>query len=203
MILLAAVFALGSFADSVQAFYGQKDVDALATICAADRGREEGLLCRYRLYPLTHDEAYVQHLPADLPNAEPRELALLAGLWGYHAAETSVINAARSGMRSDALLKRAVQLAPDDPVVLLIEAQSYLFRPAIFGGSAGKAMNRFDALQNMLNSGCDCGISAMEVDSWRWYTMRKLGLGGAATLRKRLLAANPPLLYREFLNMEA
>jgi hypothetical protein len=200
-MLLTIVFALAlaSPADSIEAFYAEKNVDALQALYARAADRETALLCRYRLYPLTEDEAYLDALPTELEDGTARELALLSGLWGYRAARASLPRLIKYGLRSSGLLDQAKALDPDDPYVLLIEGQSLLFRPGFAGGDKHKALERFLQLQEALAQASDSGISPMEAELWTWYTLEKMKAPRARALRERLLSQQPPVLYREFL----
>lgn len=198
MTLLLLLLAFPS-ADSIQVYYAEKDVHALEQLYAQTSERELLLLCRYRLYPLTQDEQYVAALPQDLDTASASELALLSGLWGYRAAQASIPRAIQFGYYADRLLKRAQQLDPADPFVLLVAGQSLLFRPAFAGGSKEGALNYFQRLRHVLNEGPKNGISPLEADLWIWYTLRAMDDPRAPALRERLLAHPLPPLYREFL----
>lgn len=191
---------VGSIADSTAAFYAEGNVAALEAVLSQAQSREIDLLCRYRLYPLTKDDRYIRDLPTALRGeATARELALLAALWGYRLHNASVLQMPRWGTRSHRLLEAAKAIAPDDPFVLLIEGQSLLFRPAIFGGDAREAVARFRKLRAALDHVPPTGISAMEADLWVWFALQKLGDDEAKALREKLLATAPPPLYRQFL----
>lgn len=197
LLLLAAFF---SVADSAQAYYAEKDVRALEALLDRAEGRAEVYLCRYRLYPLTEDEALIEDLPTDLENASARELALLAGLWGYRATQASAFQVVSFGRRSQRLLDRAREKDPLNPYVLLVEGQSLLFRPALFGGSPERALERFRQLRGVLeNHAGGSGITRMEAEVWIWHALRTLGTSEAKATRERLLAQDPSPLYREFL----
>lgn len=189
-----------SFADSTQAYYAQQNAEALEDLLRRADTRFEELLCRYRLYPLTEREDYLTSLPRELDRDTARELALLSGLWGYRAARASIFSAIRYGRRSQALLDAAKQKAPEDPYVLLIEGQSLLFKPAFAGRDEEAALDRFERLCETLQRTPGIpGISMMEAELWRWYALHRLGIDRAAEVRKQLLAADPPPLYRQFL----
>ena len=190
----------GSTADSTATFYAEGNVAALKAMLSHAQSREIDLLCRYRLYPLTEDDRYIMDLPTTLgAEATARELALLAALWGYRLRNASVFQMAKWGTRSHRLLEAAKAIAPDDPFVLLIEGQSLLFRPAIFGGDAQEAVARFRELRIALDHVPSSGISRMEADLWVWLALEKLGEDEAPFLREKLLATAPPPLYRQFL----
>ncbi|RMF99299.1 MAG: tetratricopeptide repeat protein [Gammaproteobacteria bacterium] len=70
--------------------------------------------------------------------AEPEFLALLATCYGTSSA-LYMLRAATRGMAADRALRRALQLAPDNPRVRLQEGISLLYRPAAFGGDPAKA----------------------------------------------------------------
>lgn len=200
LALLLAVSLSPVFADSVQVLYAQSDAAGLADYCDTADGQAEDLLCAYRLYPLTEDDAFLEDLPETLSDdASASEVALLAGLWGYRASRGSMIQTIRSGRRASSLLERARTLDPDDPYLLLIEGQSLLFRPALFGGDTGKALDHFQRLRTQLEHEGVPGMAAIEVDVWIWYTLAERGSEQADVLRRNLLDAEPPSLYREML----
>ena len=190
-------------ADSTQIHYAQKDARALRQLLRKADTRAERLLCRYRLYPLTEDERHLEDLPDDLgTKAAARELALLAGLWGYRAAEASVFDAMRAGRRSMHLLERAREKDADDPFVLLVAGQSLLFRPALAGGSDEAALHRFQRLRDVLDgrATANAAVSRIEAALWTWYALREADRAEQArTLHQQLAARDLPPLYREFL----
>lgn len=196
---LASLTFFASLADTTQALYAAGDVDTLRRVCATPESREEDFLCRYRLYPLTQDEQYLEDLPADVPGDNPRTLALLSGLWGYRTARAPFHLVPRYGMRAERLLKRARARAPQDPLVLLIGGQSLLFKPAIAGGDARQALERFRTLRRVVARNPEGAVSIFEADVWAWYALRKLDDPSAEAMRTRLLAADPPRMYRAFL----
>lgn len=185
------------FAAETQRLYARRDVDALRRLCGGASG-EEDLLCRYRLYPLTQDEALIARLPTAAPQTA-RAHALLSGLWGYRAARAPLVRVPAYGGRSLDLLRAARALDADDPYVLLVEGQSLLFRPAIAGGDRRAALARFRTLRVHLDRQPEDGIARMEADLWIWYTLHRLGDRTAPALHRRLLAQQPPPLYRDFL----
>jgi hypothetical protein len=97
------------------------------------------------------------------------------------------------------LLEQAQALDPDDPFVLLIEGQSFLFRPSLFGGDLQRALRSFRKLQRVLDAEDAEGLSRLEATLWEWYTLEKMGTEAADHLQERLLAQNPPVMYRQFL----
>lgn len=199
-LFLASLLITSSLLDTTQTLYAQKDVEALRRVCAAPENREADLLCRYRLYPLTQQAHYLDALPDDLPaSASPRDLALLSGLWGYKTARAPLHLVPRYGLRAERLLRRAREQAPEDPFVLLIDGQSLLFKPAIAGGDRRAALQRFQALRGVAARHPAGGVSVLEAELWTWYALERLGDASADGLRARLLAQQPPLLYREFL----
>ena len=185
--------------DSTQIYYAEQDVEALQRLFARTNDRELALLCRYRLYPLTQDPVYLADLPTELENATARELALLSGLWGYRVMETSVFKVPTYGKRATRLLDEAKAIDPREPFVLLIDGQSLLFRPKIFGGDKREALVQFNKLCDVLPGTHAPGISTIEAGLWVWYTRKKMKDTDADSLRAELLAQNPPPLYKAFL----
>lgn len=190
----------GSPVDSTQIFYARRDAKSLKRLLDRASTREMDLLCRYRLYPLTQDPSLIENLPTELERPTARELALLSGLWGYRVVKASILSTPTLGLRSHRLLEQAKALDPDEPLVLLIEGQSLLFRPTLFGGDTNAALDRFRTLRDRLEHTPDKAVSAMEANLWVWYTLNKMKLTDAAdALKADLLAAAPPPLYRQFL----
>ena len=191
------------FADLAQAYYAQKDEGALKALCSRESdvrsASEEALLCRYRLYPLTEDETYLEDLPRELPSGSARAQALLSGLWGYRASQAPVYKMMTYGRHAQRLIDAAHARDPEDPYVLLIEGQALLFKPGFVGGDKNAALGRFRRLQAVIGRHPDAGISLMEAELWTWYALKKLEAEEAPTLREKLLAQDPPPLYREFL----
>ncbi len=189
--------------ERAQTYYAHKNVPALQEMLAGADERAVQMLCRYRLYPLTEDAAYLRALPDELEDASARELALLAGLWGYRAAEAPFYKAISHGRRSLDLLEAARARDPNEPFLLLIEGQSLLFRPAIAGGSDEQALDRFRELRRAVAQRPETGISVTEAEVWTWYALRRIDAGAARAMRQRLLSEALPPLYREFLNARA
>jgi hypothetical protein len=186
-------------AEATQQYYAEGNIEALQRLLRTSDDRMIQLLCRYRLYPLTQDERYLDDLPTSLDDPTARELALLAGLWGYRVSEAPVWKTPTYGRRSSKLLEDARTQDPDDPFVLLIEGQSYLFRPALFGGDVNEALRHFRKLQRVLAEQETEGISPLEAMLWEWYALEKMDTEAADHLKDRLLAQNPPVMYRQFL----
>ncbi len=191
-------------ADSVAARYAQQDQVGLEALRRAARSVADDLLVRYRLYPLSKDPRALDGLPDEATCHSARELALLAALWAYRAADAPAWRLPAYGRRSDGLLRRARALDPDDPFVLLVDGQSLLFRPALFGGDTEAALDRFVALRDELRrreraGHAEAGLPLIEAEVWVWYTLRRLGRPGTERVRDRLLAQAPPPLYRQFL----
>jgi hypothetical protein len=192
--------------DSTQSYYARKDAGALRRLLRRADTRAERLLCRYRLYPLTEDERYLDDLPETLgSSASARELALLSGLWGYRAAHASIFGAMQAGRRSMRLLEQAREKDADAPFVLLVGGQSLLFRPAIAGGSDEAALARFQRLRRVLStddaaSDGDAAVASLEAALWTWYALRETDRSDDAdALHQKLVARDLPPLYREFL----
>lgn len=188
-----------TFADSTQAYYGRMDAPGLQHLCATPANVEADLLCRYRLYPLTQDERYLANLPAALPDASARSLALLSGLWGYRAAQAPLPRLITYGTRATRLMEQAQALDPADPFVLLIAGQSLLFRPRLVGGDTRAALAYFERLARVLPRTPHVGIAQIEADLWVWYALHRLAATSADARRRELLARRPPPLYRRFL----
>jgi hypothetical protein len=195
-----ALPADASFADSTQHYYAHQDVAQLKQLLQEADTRLEDFLCRYRLYPLTEDAAYVDDLPSSLDDGSARELALLSGLWSYRAGEASIFNAISYGRRSASLLETARAKDEDDPYVLLVGGQSWMFRPAIAGRNLKRALKRFRRLQEVVPDHPDAGIPMVEARLWTWYALHKMDRNEEAkALRQTLTDKNPPPLYAQFM----
>ena len=190
---------LPSRADSVEHYYSLGDVDALQALCAEPLSREEDLMCRYRLYPLTTDRDLISEIPTALDDGSARENAMLAGLWGYRASSGSLFNMIRCGRRASRLISAARELDPEEPFVLLIEGQSFLFRPGMFGGDSGRALQLFRQLQRVTGRHQSAGISTLEADLWVWLALKRLGDPAADAVRESIESRSPPPMYRDFL----
>lgn len=198
-MLLLLLGLLMSPTDTLTTLYTHNDADGLARLHAQARTTSDDLLVRYRLYPLTQDARYV----ADIPDAEDchsaQDYALLSALWAYRTVDAPPWKYPVYGIRSDNLLEHGRTLDPDDPYVLLVEAQSLFYRPGIFGGSTEEALAKFEELRDVLREHPTPGISPFEPEVWIWYSLRKLGRPNTDRIRDRLLARNPPPLFHQFL----
>ncbi len=197
--LALLAFIGSSRADSVQHFYALGDAEALRAVCSSVETVYEDLLCRYRLYPLTSDAALLADLPTELDDASPREMAILAGLWGYRATSGSIFGKIRSGRHANRWLSAAKTRASDEPFVLLIEGQSFLFRPAIFGGDNHRALEIFRELQRTLDGAGTSDITRLEADLWVWFALTRLEDPAARIVRESIERRNPPPLFANFL----
>lgn len=65
-------------------------------------------------------------------------VALLGNCYGMKA--TSFFSALKFGPRSDRTLQKAVSMAPENPRIRLMYGISFIFKPAMFGGSLEKAI---------------------------------------------------------------
>lgn len=188
-----------SFHEEVATLYAAQDAAALERTCRRASNTEQVLLCRYRLYPLTQNEMFLGNLPAVSATPSAREYALLSAVWAMRAAQAPVWQLPRFGRRSEDLLQQARQLDPLDPYVLLVEGQSYYYKPAIFGGSAQRALQSFTQLRTEISRHRGTGISNWEADVWVWMATRRVDRQAADEMRERLLAQHPPPLFRQFL----
>ena len=195
----SGVLGEGPTAEMAHRYYAEGNVAALRRLLHTSEDRTIRLLCRYRLYPLTEDAKYLVDLPETLEAPSARELALLSGLWGYRVREAPVWRVPSYGRRSQRLMDEAKHLNATDPYVLLIEGQSLLFRPALFGGDPRNALDCFRRLQQVLSGAPDVGISMMEAMLWEWYALEKMDDQAADDVREHLLAQNLPPVYRQFL----
>ena len=194
------MFSFADFAESVQTHYAEQDAAALRRMLEQAEGRREAVfLCRFRLYPLTRDEADLGELPHEAEDASARTLALLSGLWGYRTAEASIFKLLTVGRRAQRLLDEAREMDPVNPYVLFVEGQSLLFRPSFAGGDRELALRRFRQLESVLENHERTGISETEARVWIWRALLELDDPEAAPLRAELLEQDLPPLYRAFL----
>ena len=185
--------------DTLASLYAHNDSAGLVRLHARVRTTSDELLYRYRLYPLTLDPRYLRDIPDESDCRSARDFALLAALWAYRAAEAPPWKLPVFGMRSDRLLEHARSLDPDEPYVLLVDGQSLLYRPGLFGGSAEQALKVFERLRTVLRRRPTPGISPFEPEVWIWYTLQKLDRPNTDRVRDRLLAQGPPPLFHQFL----
>ena len=188
------------FAQAIQTAYAQQNAEKLRALFDRASSQSDSLLVRYRLYPLTEDEAVLDDLPSSLQNGTPRDYALLSGLWAYRAGEASFFSAVGYGRRSMNLLEEAKAKDPDAPFVLLVEGQSLLFRPAIAGKDPEAAAQRFARLADRVDEEGTAGISRAEAQVWRCLALEEAGrTSKAQALRDRMLKQDLAPLYRQFL----
>ena len=185
--------------DSLTHFYASQDAAAIARLYRSAQTREERLLCSYRLFPLTKDDAWLSGIPDSDDARTARELALIAAHWAYRAANAPAWRLPTYGRRSERVLNRARALDPDEPYVLLVEGQSLLYKPAIFGGDAEEAQRRFERLRSVLRARPAPGIHPFEAEIWIWLALRKHDEPAAQAMRRQLFAQSPPPLFRQFL----
>ncbi len=185
--------------DSLTHYYVHQQPGQIERLLAVARNREERLLCRYRLYPLTRDASLVADIPAASEARTAREAALIAAMWAFRIHASPAWRLPTYGRRSQAALDRARQMDPDDPYVLLVEGQSLLYKPAMFGGDPAAARQRFERLRGAIARRPAAGVHRFEAEVWIWMAMRRLHSPDAEAFRRRLLADSPPPLFRQFL----
>ncbi|MBE2186564.1 MAG: hypothetical protein IAE99_07305 [Rhodothermales bacterium] len=201
--LLAALAALAAapvsaqsldaaLAARVHALYAQRDASALRTACASAAG-DNALLCRYRLYPLTQDASLLRNAPA--PSSAAGH-ALAAGLLGYEAARAPMTRMIALGRRIQRSLDAARRLDPSEPLLLLVDGQGLVFRPAVVGGDKRAALRLFRQLRQRPGP----ASSAAEADVWTWFTLYRMNGADAEPMRQRLRAASLPPLFRAFVD---
>jgi tetratricopeptide (TPR) repeat protein len=67
--------------------------------------------------------------------------AMLGSCYGMKA--TGIFSGMKYGPKSDKAMKRAKELAPDNPRVVLLDAIGTFFKPSMFGGSVEGAVEGF------------------------------------------------------------
>jgi len=194
------------FAESLQEAYAAQSADTVRQLLDEASTPTQEWMARYRLYPLTEDESALGDPPSDpkdLSDSSPTKLALLSGIWAYKAGETNMFNAIRYGRRSVDFLEEARKSDANNPYVLLVGGQSFLFRPSIAGKDVPKAIDRFEQLVGILREDPDTapGISLTEAQTWLWLALREDGQSGRAdAMHQEVIAASPAPLYQQFLN---
>lgn len=181
-----------ALAARVAALYARRDAAALRTACAPATG-DTALLCRYRLYPLTQDAALLRNAPAPTSAAGH---ALAAGLLGYEAARAPLTRMIAIGRRIQRNLDAARRLDPAEPLLLLVDGQGLLFRPAVVGGDKRAALRLFRQLRQHPGP----ASSTDEADVWTWFALHRMNSPEAAPMRQRLRDANLPPLFRAFVD---
>lgn len=200
VLLLLFAMTTTPFAEATQTAYAQQDAERLRALFEQASSRADSLLVRYRLYPLTEDEAVLTDIPSSLSDGSAQEYALLSGLWAYRAGEASFFSAIQYGRRSTNLLETAQAKAAEDPYVLLVEGQSLLFRPSIAGRDPAAAAERFARLAKLIAEEGVAGISQTEVNAWRCVALEEAGqTSESEALRDRMQKQDLAPLYRQFL----
>ena len=197
---LAAAPASDRVADSLATYYARQDTAAVERLYRRHaRTREQRLLCLYRLFPMTLDTRYLDHIPSESGVASARELALISALWAYKAANGPAWTLPRYGRRSERILNLALDRDADDPYALLVKGQSLLYKPRLFGGDVAAAQRTFEQLRTVLASRRAPGIHPFEAEVWTWMAVRKQDRSAGTQMQRRLLASRPPRLFRTFL----
>ena len=196
----ALELATSTVGDSLTYYYAQQNRSAIDRLYRHKaRNLRDRLMCRYRLFPLTMNEAYLADMPSDQGVTSARSLALISALWAYKAANGPAINLPTHGRRSERILNRALEIDPHEPYALLIKGQSLYYKPSWFGGDAAEAKRTFEQLRQVLSRRSVPGIHPFEAEVWIWMAVRKLDSNQGRALQRRLLAQNPPPLFRQFL----
>ena len=186
--------------DSLTYYYARRDTSAIERLYRRKaRTREDRLLCRYRLFPMTLDEGYLDEIPSEDGVRSARELALISALWAYKTANSPAWRVPTYGRRSERILGLALDRDANDPYALLVRGQGLLYKPAIFGGDVPAAQRTFEHLRQVLATRSAPGIHPFEAEIWIWMAVRKQDDARGAALKQRLLARNPPPMFRQFL----
>ena len=186
--------------DSLSTYYARQDTSGVERLYQRHaRTREQQLLCLYRLFPMTLDAGYLDDIPSERGVTSARQLSLIAALWAYKAAHGPAWALPRYGRRSERILDLALARDPDEPYALLVKGQSLLYKPRVFGGDAAEAQRTFERLRTVLRGRRAPGLHPFEAEVWIWMAVRKQDRAEGARLQRRLLARNPPALFRTFL----
>ncbi len=112
-------------------------------------------------------------------NEDAETKALLGGIYGIQIANEPNLGQV-IGPQSNALLFEAVELAPDNPRVLVLAGINKLNTPEFFGGSKTKALEYFKKAVNLFeNSG------AVNSDGIEWGHLYALGWLGKTFLKMK------------------
>lgn len=198
--LPAAHAAPATVVDSLTYYYARQDTSAVDRLYRRRaQTRLDRLLCLYRLFPMTLDGRYLDRIPSESGVTSARELALISALWAYKAAHGPAWHLPTYGRRSERILNAALARDPDEPYALLVKGQGLYYKPALFGGDVAEAKRTFERLRTVLARRRAPGIHPFEAEVWIWMCVRKQDAERGAALRRRLLAQNPPPLFRQFL----
>lgn len=185
--------------DSLTHYYVRRDVANVRRLHRIARTQEDKLLVAYRLFAMTREQSIIRDIPSDRGVQSPRQLALISALWAFRAGTGPKIHLPTHGRRSERILDRARDLAPNDPYVLLVRGQSLYYKPGIFGGDVEAAKETFEHLKRQMRGRSVPGLHPFEADVWIWMCERKLDEDRARATKRRLLAQSPPPMFRQFL----
>lgn len=186
--------------DSLTHYYVRQDAAAIDRLYRTKaRTREDRLLCLYRLYPMTLDERYLADVPSEDGVTSARELALISALWAYRASSGPAWRLPTYGRRSERILERALARDPAEPYALLVRGQGLYYKPGLFGGDVAAAQRTFEQLRQRVGGRGVPGLHPFEAEVWIWMAVRRQDESAGAQLRQRLLARNPPSMFRQFL----
>ncbi|MDT0633294.1 hypothetical protein RQM47_13270 [Rubrivirga sp. S365] len=196
----AETSATVSVQDSLTYYYARQDTSGVDRLYRRGaRTQLDRLLCLYRLFPMTLDEGYLDEIPASEGVRSARELALISALWAYKAASGPKWALPARGRRSERILNEALRLDSDEPYALLVKGQGLYYKPRIFGGNVAEAQRTFERLRQVLARRPTPGIHPFEAEVWIWMAVRKQDAAQGAALGRRLLAGDPPRMFRQFL----
>jgi len=200
LIGLAPTTGASTVRDSLTTYYARQDTAGVERLYRTKaRTREDRLLCLYRLYPMTLDRRYLADIPSEDGVTSARELALIAALWAYRAGSGPAWRLPIDGPRSERILGRAFERDPTEPYALLVRGQSLYYKPRVFGGDVGEARTTFEQLRQRLGGRGVPGLHPFEAEIWIWMAVRRQDAEQGTALRQRLLARNPPRIFRQFL----
>ncbi len=186
--------------DSLTYYYARQDTSGVERLYRTKaRTREDRLLCLYRLYPMTLDERYIEDIPSEQGVTSARELALIAALWAYRASSGPAWRLPTYGRRSERILGLALEADPNEPYALLVRGQSLYYKPRVFGGDVAASQRTFEQLRGRLGRRGVTGLHPFEAEVWVWMAVRRQNASQGSSLQRRLLARNPPRIFRQFL----
>ncbi len=82
---------------------------------------------------------------------------------------------------------------------MLVKGQGLFYKPRVFGGDVDAARVTFEQLRQRVGTRRVPGLHPFEAEVWVWMAVRRQDGAAGAQLQRRLLARNPPRIFRQFL----
>ena len=81
----------------------------------------------------------------------------------------------------------------------MVRGQSLYYKPRVFGGDVAEARETFEQLRQRVGRTRVPGLHPFEAEVWIWMAVRRQDATAGTQLQRRLLARNPPRMFRQFL----